>query len=100
MQGPEARGDETMKLGKEAQRLLVTAAQNTTGHVSTCRGHQSGKRNSSFGVRQSQAAQRLRDLGLLEFVDSTHDVGDYRHGYGTHYHTVLWRITEAGRKLA
>ena len=62
-----------MKLNKTQAKLLRTAADNRHGVVCTHHGYYAGRKNSSYGRRDSDAACALRDAGLLEFVQ--HDSG-------------------------
>jgi hypothetical protein len=83
----------------ERQRvLLLTAVRH--GRVATeffgGRGPQGGR--VSGGLRETNAACRPRDMGLLERVDGDHTMLPER-GNTVHIYSSRWRITPEGRAL-
>jgi hypothetical protein len=70
-----------MKLNKTQARLLTEARRHPLGLVAT------------YGTRDSNAAQALRDAGLFEHLRTHHTVRQLVHGFGANLGTeTIWRL--------
>lgn len=91
----------SITLGVNAKRLLKEAFTSNFGVCCTTLvgGHGHGGGRVSGGHRESDAACKLRDLGLLEFVKHDESL-DTSNGWTTRHTSATWKITDRGRDMA
>lgn len=88
-----------MKLNKTQTKLLERAANNVCGYVVIYHGFITSRRRGEYGGRDSEAAIKLRDAGLLRFVESHSSVHHLTHGFGADRGSeTIFSITNEGRK--
>jgi len=75
------------------------ASRNGTCCTSSYYGHGSMGGVVKGGGRDDNAACKLRDAGLLEFVKHEH-ARNVSNGWSTHITDAVWSITEKGRQTA
>jgi hypothetical protein len=87
-----------MRLTKTQVRLLTDAAASRVGRCYTILigGHGGAGGILRGGARDSTAARKLRDAGLLRFV-SAEESRDTKNGWQMVCHAAIWEITDAGR---
>ena len=88
-----------MRLTKTQRALLERAARNHYGRTSVVSGYITSRRNGSYGRRESEAACKLVEAGLFEYLGAERSVRHLCHRYGADRgHDTSYRITEAGRR--
>jgi hypothetical protein len=88
------------RLTKTERTLLESATLNHYGRVSVVSGYISSRRSrKAYGARERDAAYKLAQAGLLEFIESHKSTRHLCHGFGADLGSdKSYRITEAGRE--